>query len=84
MEHLNKFIVEDCFGKKLVTFSIPQRKVDDFVVEADIPFSYRGTAQMTQTYFFFLLARYALIRTAKRVLRELGDHGDAFFYVRYA
>lgn len=83
MEHYNKFAIDDCFGKKLTSFTVPKGKVEEFVVESDVPLAYRQTVQMSQPWFFFLLKKYASPNVYARVDRTLAHRGDAFFYLRY-
>lgn len=84
MEHLNKFVIEDCFGEKITSFCIPQSKVEDFVVEADIPLFAGHTQQLVQRYFWYLMEKYLSNLRYRQLIRRTHDRGDAFFYVRYA
>lgn len=84
MEHLNKFVIEDTSGNKITSFVIPQSKVEDFVVEADIPLFAGHTVQLEQRFFWYLMEKYLSTFRYIQLLHRIAGRSDAFFYARYA
>lgn len=82
MTHLNKFIIEDCFFNTLGTFSISQDKIEDFINEADIPFMPIRN-EVTQRYFWQLMAKYKTPAQLKQLQQRLGNTPDYIFYIKY-
>lgn len=84
MEQSGKFIVRDCFGERIGTFTIKKELVSEFCNEIDIPVFKNGCAELVQRYFWELMMKYKTEKQWRAMMQcydASGHGGDAFYYI---